>query len=487
LPAAISPGASLTGLTYLYQAVMAKAPQGYLDLGANCYLRRPIPKQIDTASWTAEEQKKTAEIRQLLAERAKRQGGTAEDQAGEAKFWQEFDARLSDLLKTHPKAGFLLQLRAGQRMREGKPDEALKLLSQACDSGWWNATAISGDPVWEPLAAREEFKAILTRMKSPDFTVPPAKAFLGAAGWDATGQAVAPDKGRRYLLSAMLAVTTGRGTTKEEALAYLARSAAADGTSPKGTIYLMRSGDVRSAPREWAFGSAAQALKRLGVGVAITDGVLPRGKADVAGLLTGAADFVWDTADSKILPGAFCENLTSFGGILAQNASQTPLTEFLRRGAAASSGTVAKPYALQEKFPTACVQVFYASGCNLGEAFYQSVSSPYQILLVGDPLCQPWAKAPTVAPLPAAFGKPLTGRVAFKPSAAAPAGKTIGRFEAFLNGRRFAIVKPNEELSLDTTKVPDGTHELRIVAVMDDPVQAQGRIVMPIVVANTKK
>ena len=43
------------------------------------------------------------------------------------------------------------------------------------------------------------------------------------------------------------------------------------------------------------------------------------------------------------------------------------------------------------------LHVHYASGCTLAEAYYQSVFGPYQLLVVGDPLCRPWARIPVVS------------------------------------------------------------------------------------------
>ena len=63
-------------------------------------------------------------------------------------------------------------------------------------------------------------------------------------------------------------------------------------------------------------------------------------------------------------------------------------------GAAGASGTVVEPFAVAQKFPTARIFSHYVRGCNLAEAFYQSVSGPFQLLIVGDPLCQPWARFP---------------------------------------------------------------------------------------------
>ena len=47
-----------------------------------------------------------------------------------------------------------------------------------------------------------------------------------------------------------------------------------------------------------------------------------------------------------------------------------------------------EPFAIQAKFPTAFIQAFYVEGCSLAEAFYQSVTGPYQLLIIGDPLCR---------------------------------------------------------------------------------------------------
>jgi hypothetical protein len=70
------------------------------------------------------------------------------------------------------------------------------------------------------------------------------------------------------------------------------------------------------------------------------------------------------------------------------------LSELIKAGAAGSSGTVTEPYALQEKFPHPNMYVTYARGASLAEAFYLSVTGPYQLLIVGDPLCQPFSSAP---------------------------------------------------------------------------------------------
>jgi len=112
--------------------------------------------------------------------------------------------------------------------------------------------------------------------------------------------------------------------------------------------------------------------------------------------MVGKSDFNWPASGSTILPGAICEHLTSLGGVMVENGGQTPLSEFIRNGAAGASGTVTEPYAIQAKFPDPFLHVHYVKGCTLAEAFYQSVRGPYQLLIVGDPLCRPWARIPQV-------------------------------------------------------------------------------------------
>ena len=107
----------------------------------------------------------------------------------------------------------------------------------------------------------------------------------------------------------MLGVTAGRGNSLAEVLDDLNRSAAADGTRPKGTIYFMRNDNVRSAVRHDLFPAAVEELKKLGVAAEIVEGTVPLEKPDVQGTVMGTANFDWKASDSTILPGAICEQL----------------------------------------------------------------------------------------------------------------------------------------------------------------------------------
>src|SRR5208283_5237047 len=109
--------------------------------------------------------------------------------------------------------------------------------------------------------------------------------FSSAMDYNSKGEEVAANRGRHYLLSMMLAVTSGRGNTRAEVLRYLNRSAAVDGTlnrnHPGGTIYFMQNGDVRSKVRQAGFAGAVEKLKELHVKAEILQGNLPDGKNDV--------------------------------------------------------------------------------------------------------------------------------------------------------------------------------------------------------------
>ena len=320
------------------------------------------------------------------------------------------------------------------------------------------------------------------------------QGFRSWYGWGASGE-VLEAGGPRYLLSTMLGVTQGRGNSVAEVVANLASAVDADGKRPLGTIYFASNKDVRSTTRSGAFPPIVRELGRLGVKAEVFEGTLPNNKKDVAGLMTGTPEFDWAKSGCTITPGAICENLTSFGGVFSKNAGQTPLSAFLRAGAAGSSGAVIEPYALQEKFPHAAIQVHYARGASLAEAFYQSVRAPYQLLVVGDPLCQPWALIPQVEAytLPEAAplepGRVLSETVEIEARGRVPGGASVGgpvvdRFEYFIDGVRAGQCSAGERHLLDTKKLSDGYHDLRVVGISSSTVETQGRLIIPIKTAN---
>lgn len=313
----------------------------------------------------------------------------------------------------------------------------------------------------------------------------PSRGFRAVYLWDKDGKRTVDVKaGQRYLLSTMLGVTYGRGNSNEEILSYLKRAVAADGTKPQGTIYFMENDNIRSNVREACFAGMAAEISKLGVRAVVAKGSIPRGSPDVMGLMAGVNIFDWNKSGSTIRPGAICEHLTSYGGDLAVDASQTPLSEFLRHGAAGSSGTVTEPGAIQAKFPLPSLQLHYARGSSLAEAFYQSVTGPFQLLIVGDPLCQPWANFPNVTVEGIKPGQELKGTVAITSSGATPDGQSVRMIDLILDGKLIARMAPGRTVNLDTTKFADGYHEIRLVGVNNGPLETQGRIIVPVTFNN---
>jgi uncharacterized protein (TIGR03790 family) len=311
----------------------------------------------------------------------------------------------------------------------------------------------------------------------------PTRGFRSWYGWNRRGE-LQEAGGQPYMLSTMLAVTSGRGNSVRQAIDYLTRSAAADGTFPKGTIYFTSTQDKRSTRRAPEVAAAVEQLAKLGVRAQVVPTRMPQNCPDVAGLISGVADFNWAATRSTILPGAICDNLTSFGGVMTERGGQTPLTEFLAYGAAGSAGTVIEPYLIAEKFASPNIFVHYARGCTLAEAYYQSIYAPAQVLIVGDALCRPWANIPQVAVAGVEPGAKVSATLSLKPQATFARGGKVERFVLFVDGRRVGSAKPDENLAWDSTTESDGYHELRVAAIDDGPIETQGRKIIPVTVDN---
>jgi hypothetical protein len=285
------------------------------------------------------------------------------------------------------------------------------------------------------------------------------------------------------MLSAVIGVTGVPGNTFDEIANYLQRSVEADGTRPRGTIYYAVNNTIRSTVRDREFPQAVRLLGLAGVRAEIVQAIFPQYKQDIVGVVTGHNLVEPLKSQSRILPGAFCDNLTSSGGRLLPDTKQTVLTEFLRMGAAGACGTVVEPTALRQKFPNYTNQVHYAHGCSLAEAFYQSLDCPFQQLLVGDPLCQPWARIPKVSVTGVSDGAMVRGTVEITPTASLSEG-AVSSFEMFVDGIAVQKCLPGQKITWDTAKLADGYHEVRIVAWDNTPIETQGRWIGGVIIKN---
>lgn len=314
--------------------------------------------------------------------------------------------------------------------------------------------------------------------------VPASQAFHGRNAWQPGAKRQQnPRQGQRFLISTILGVTQGRGNSVAEILDYLKQAAFADAQPPEGEFFYMRNSDIRSQTRDVCYGGAAAELRELGAKAYVQDGTVPRDAPNVLGLTTGYADLPLGASGMRFAPGAIGDNLTSLGGVLDANAGQTPLTEFLRLGAAGASGTVIEPFAIQAKFPLPWVHVHYRRGYSLGEAYYQSVRSPAQLLIVGDPLCQPWAKRPRVTIVGVKPGAQVKGKLSFSLKIEPPE-LASAKGELYFDGRLANYLTGDQKFDLETEKLPDGFHELRVVVSTADAVESQGQAVLPVLFTN---
>ena len=339
----------------------------------------------------------------------------------------------------------------------------------------------------------------------------PSRGFRSRYYWKPDGaMTTKQNEGRRYFLSTMLGVVTGRGNSVDEVLASLQRSAYANTLAPKGTFYFMRRDEVRSTTRHECFQGVVNQINAIGGRAKIEDGVFPKSKDPILGLMIGRSDLPLDRSRPNIQPGAICEHFTSFGGMLYDKNWQTPLTDLIRAGASGASGTVDEPYAIQAKFPLPSMHLHYRRGCNLAESFYQSIAAPYQLLIVGDPLCQPWANRPRIEVTGWSPGGELQvlTRDVTKTSAKdqvevadtsektdrTPRGETKSQYvllqtrakqlasskptmcEFYLDGQLKLRMPAGGIANLKIDSIPNGWHEARCVVANNDSIESRGSI-----------
>jgi hypothetical protein len=268
----------------------------------------------------------------------------------------------------------------------------------------------------------------------------------------------------------------------EQALDQIAASVAADQSNPQGTFYFSVGKGVRNATRKGQTKSAVKALRAMGKRATTIKTDMPNEADDIIGLLAGTHRFDFKKTGSTIVPGAICDHLTSFGGRLAA-PGQTKLSEFLRHGAAGASGTVTEPFAIAAKFPHAMMHVHYARGCSLAESFYQSVEGPFQLLIVGDALCQPFAVKPTIKLGGLLPMQTISGEVTLDFDVSG-SPRPVSSLELYVDGVLFYRDNELKPLTFDTARLTDGYHELRAVVIGNDLIESTGHAIVPFEVNN---
>lgn len=459
------PHASITSVTYFARQVLADDPN-YLSLSANTYYRVPA-NTILTTPFQGEEQ-----TNYLAAKRKGNSGdykGAIED--------------LTEIGKRNPNQVAVVYSLAQMYAQDDNAQEAAKWLARAAARGWVYRAETESDKAFTKVMEDPFFRGIVNAIPDRPFKFAPAQGFKSQYCWAFNGSINgSPKLGRQYFLSTVLGVTRNYGCTEREALAALKRNAVVDGTHPQGTFYFADTKDVRNRTRKPNYKPAIDALRALGHQTRIINTKIPMKQDRIMGLTNGTASFHWNKSGSTLLPGAICDNLTSHGGRL-NRPNQTKCTAFIAAGAAGASGTVIEPYAVQAKFPHPMIHAHYAEGCTLAEAFYQSVHGPFQLLIVGDAICQPFATLPSfeiegLEPRAVISGE-VKATLDFSNSPV-----PVGAIEIYLNGNLLKRTLETQKVEFDSQVLPDGYHELRIVPIAANLLKTTKSQIFPIVVDN---
>jgi hypothetical protein len=204
--------------------------------------------------------------------------------------WMAAEETLRSLLELYPGHPDLHYNHACCLAKSDRLDGAVAALRDSAASGWWNRRHAERDDDLKALRGRDDFQSVLDEIEKQTVTIQASRGFRRSQHWGPNGKPVETG-GLQYLLSTVLAVTRGRGTSVDVSVEYLRRSASADSTKPQGTIYYLRNGNIRSTSRDGLFPSAVAKLKAAGVRARIIDGVLPSDKSDVQGVMVGTASF----------------------------------------------------------------------------------------------------------------------------------------------------------------------------------------------------
>ena len=445
--------ASATSLTYLYEDIFSSEPKYFLETNtANRY------EAIPDHSW----------LKNPFTGELAKQFDTANQLTGTGDYLAASKI-LTELQSAHPRQIAVIFAKAKVSALQGDVNATLKTLSHAVSQGLHLKSVMLQDSAFAAVRNNPKFDTLIASVNGSRDLFVSTRNFSAGDYWSSNGWPNGTtDQGRRYFLSTVLAVVGERRSTLKSALAQIDRSCRADGTHPKATVYFAKHKDVRSRARTPQFDAAAAELLSLGHEAIIgTDPIVKNQKA-VIGATLGSSDVNLAASKSHFAPGAICDNLTSYGGCWWPKF-QTKLTDYLNAGAAGASGTICEPYAISNKFPSAKLHVHYARGCTLAESFYQAVKWPFQLLIVGDPLCCPYGNFPKFEIKGIQDGETITEdfvlRVEPKPDA-----PTVAHYELFYDGVFLTKVINSNQIKVETEAITDGYHELRIVGVTDSPI-----------------
>ena len=223
------------------------------------------------------------------------------------------------------------------------------------------------------------------------------------------------------------------GNSLAQAKSIVDRGVASDRSYPTQAIYLARTTDAARNVRYYLFDDAIFNARVIGDNSLVRTNTNSTAFTNTLGLMTGLANLTLPA--NAFVPGTMADSLTSYGGTIFNPQGQTTLLAFLEAGAVGSYGTVVEPCNYLEKFPSPLNYFYQARGFSVAESYYQSLANPFEGLLVGDPLAQPFARPGYVTLPDFVEGQIVSGtaplRVQF---AAADATRPVYRLDLFVDG-----------------------------------------------------
>jgi uncharacterized protein (TIGR03790 family) len=180
-------------------------------------------------------------------------------------------------------------------------------------------------------------------------------------------------------------------TSIEQARLLIDRGISSDGSMPRGSAYLLVTGDQARDVRAEGYADVRM-LAGNHIKVQVVNAPALAHRHDVMFYFIGAMA-VPDLDTNTFLAGSVGDHLTSYGGVLT-GESQMSSMRWLEAGASGSYGTVVEPCNFTAKFPNpGLLMRHYLQGETLIEAYWKSVAMPGQGLFIGEPLAAPYRKS----------------------------------------------------------------------------------------------